>query len=232
MVNKDTAVQSEYNKIKNDLLTLGVAVYRQLCALQRASERGDDAEYRTIIADDKKIDELEISIDDMCIMFMGQRAPLGHDLRFILGAMDIARGLERIGDCVEYVARHLREQPQLKTACPELWEVMRKMLNDNAAMLKLSYESIKEKNPVIAEEAYKYEDAVDDGQKKAHRMIKEGLDARKYDAASGIAMLLVVNKLESIGDIANHIAETLVYITTAENIRHAASRPVPTSEKS
>jgi phosphate transport system protein len=64
------------------------------------------------------------------------------------------------------------------------------------------------------------DDLVDALQDQAYKMVIDKVRAGALDVEMGIHSILMVNKLESIADIACHIAQTVVYIVDDERIRH------------
>ena len=53
---------------------------------------------KLVIDQDKKIDEMEIAIEEECLRIMAVYQPLAKDLRFIVGILKMNNDLERIGD--------------------------------------------------------------------------------------------------------------------------------------
>jgi phosphate uptake regulator len=115
------AAAKEFDDLRSALGRLGQAVLNQAAALEQAAPKRDKPALKAIVARDHEIDALELNLDRMARSFMELRAPLGPDFRFVLAALDIARNLERIGDCIEYVARHISEADDLPGTFPAGW---------------------------------------------------------------------------------------------------------------
>jgi phosphate uptake regulator len=64
------------------------------------------------------------------------------------------------------------------------------------------------------------DDGVDALQDQAYKLVIEKVRTGSLDVEMGIHLILMVNKLESIADIACHVAQTVVYIVDDERIRH------------
>jgi len=64
------------------------------------------------------------------------------------------------------------------------------------------------------------DDAVDALQDQAYKLVIDNVRQKKLDVEIGIQVILIANKLESIADIACHVAQTVVYIVDDKRIRH------------
>ena len=70
-----------------------------------------------MIGSDRRINQLEIDIDDLCLSILARRQPVASDLRFITIALKLVTDLERIGDLGVNICERvveLNEEPPLK----------------------------------------------------------------------------------------------------------------------
>src|SRR5688572_6241272 len=102
-----TSPDVEMTLVRQTLEQLAECVVEQMRRLRAAAGKRDITALGQIVAYDKEVDDLEMKVGKLCRSFVELRAPLGPDFRYVMGAIDIARNLERIGDCIEYVARHV-----------------------------------------------------------------------------------------------------------------------------
>ncbi|MEY4630810.1 MAG: phosphate signaling complex protein PhoU [Pseudomonadota bacterium] len=233
MATSGTSIQ-EFAAVRGRLEELAGAVVEQSRTLKGAFNMPHakrDVVLAQIIERDSHVDTLELSLDDMTLAFMNFRAPLGKDLRYALGAIDIAAGLERIGDCVEYVARNLREISATADAIPAAWAVLREMSEKTNMLLEKSVGAMVASDAKTAESIPALDNLVDALQDQAHDLVLKNLRATgddqrgvaKMDPETGLTLVACANKFESIGDIACHIAETVVFVVQGRRIRHGAS---------
>ena len=87
------------------------------------------------IAEDEKINKIELRVDDMCLKLLALHQPMAADLRFITSAMRINTELERIGDQAVNIAERvisLNQEPQLKPYIdiPRMAEITQSMVRD------------------------------------------------------------------------------------------------------
>jgi phosphate uptake regulator len=71
------------------------------------------------------------------------------------------------------------------------------------------------------------DDAVDELQGEVRDLAIREIRSGRVDAEVGLRAVLIANKLESIADITSHIAESVVFIIQAKQIRHQRSPGSP-----
>ena len=77
----------------------------------------DSALAEQMIAADRKINQLEIDIDELCMQVLARRQPVASDLRFLTTALKLVTDLERIGDLGVNICERVLElngEPPLK----------------------------------------------------------------------------------------------------------------------
>jgi phosphate transport system protein len=218
-----SAGERELQAISGKLEELMQTVLQQFVGLKRGLDGADFALLKTIVAGDARVDAIEIDLDDLSILFVANRAPMGSSLRFMFGAIDVASALERIGDCIEYVARHAIETREFRTECPDGWHLLQDMTTKAFSVYERAITSLSNRDAKIAKTVPAMDDIVDALQDQAYKLVIDRVRAGQLDVEMGIHLILMVNKLESIADIACHIAQMVVYIVEDERIRHQNS---------
>jgi phosphate transport system protein len=215
-----SAGERELQNISGKLEELMQTVMQQFGGLKRGLDGADFALLKRIVADDAKVDAIELDLDDLSMMFVANRAPIGSSLRFMFGAIDVASALERIGDCIEYVARRAIDTQDMRTECPQAWHLLQDMVNKSFSVYERATSSLSHRDVQLAKSVPQMDDVVDGLQDQGYKMVIERVRAGKLDVELGIQIILMINKLESIADIACHVAQTVVYIVEDERIRH------------
>src|SRR5205085_3204729 len=72
------------------------------CLIQRDTEGAE-----RIVADDKKLDVLEIETERRAVQLIALRAPMAGDLRDVVAALKISGVVERIGDYAKNIAKRV-----------------------------------------------------------------------------------------------------------------------------
>lgn len=103
-----TLFTAEMSELADDLVTMAKHVSS---AIDRASEAllTQNVELaQAVIADDAKLDDLEETVDERCVLLIAQQQPVSLDLRTIIASLRISASLERMGDLAQHVAEAAR----------------------------------------------------------------------------------------------------------------------------
>ena len=107
----------ELVELRNNVLRLGALVEQAIqdSVKSLVGRKSDIA--KKVIKRDRKINDLDVAIDEKCIRILALGQPKARDLRFIATTLKITTDLERIGDLSVNIANRaieLNEEPQLK----------------------------------------------------------------------------------------------------------------------
>jgi len=181
--------------------------------------------------DDKVLDQFEIEIDDLAIHLLA-KAPLASDLRLITVAMKISQNLERVGDEASKIAnraRDLSQEPPLKQSVD-----IPAMARLAVQMLKKSLDSFVDHDPAAARALIPGDNEVDSLNKQIHRDLAQIMVADPETITRCLNLMIVSKSLERIADHATNVAEEVVYLYEAQDIRHSGATSKfqdPTSKK-
>jgi phosphate transport system protein len=209
--------QHELGLLKEKLLTMAGLAEALVSRAMKALETRAPELAQLVPEEDDALDRLEIEIDEMAVLLLA-KAPLASDLRLITAIMKISRDLERIGDEATTIARRAVElnlEPPLPPS-PEL----RRLHESALAMLAQALEAFVRRDPVKARSVPPRDKQADTLNKQIHRHLTD-LMARDAGTMNRCLHLMVVSKcLERIADHATNIAEDVVYLCEALDIRH------------
>lgn len=166
---------------------------------------------------DSTIDQFEMEVDDMAIHLLA-KAPLATDLRMITVAMKISQNLERVGDEATTIARRsleLNAEPQL-TAYVDI----PRMANLALDMLKGALDSFVNKQPEKAEAIIPRDKEVDQIHKQFQRELSNSMVENPATISRCLNLMTISKSIERIADHATNIAEEVVYLYEARDIRH------------
>ena len=212
-------LQQDLAVLKNTLLTMAShaesAVRRGLEAL---ATRDTDLALR-VRDDDTIIDRFEIEVDEMAIRLLSM-APLARDLRLIAVTMKISHNLERVGDEASKIAKRARdlnlEAPlKLDVPIPEMAEL-------SLQLLKTSLDAFVNVNPAAARALIPQDKPIDALNKQIHRLLADQMVRDPQTITRCLHLMVVAKSLERIADHAKNVAEDVVYLCEAEDIRHTA----------
>jgi len=219
--------EQELVELKEKLLTMASHAERAVTQAVRAMVERDDELAHQVKQDDSVIDQFEIEIDDLSIQLLA-KAPLASDLRLITVAMKISHDLERVGDEATTIARRsleLSKEPQLKP-----YVDIPRMAETALAMLRDALDAFVNRNPAKARLVIPRDKQVDQLNKQLSRELVTFM-VEQQDRITRCLNLMVISKsLERIADHATNIAEEVVYLYEAKDIRHTGKGEVITGK--
>ncbi len=208
--------ENSLKQLQQDLMTMGNMVD---VALERAivSLAGQDLETaKNVIAEDKKIDALQLEIEDKSLMLIALQQPMAKDLRILSTALKITIDLERIGDHAKNIAEVTLEigtQPLMK----KLVDIP-KMANLARIMLTNALNAYVQMDVELAKSVCQADDEVDDLCDYLLRELLEFMIADSSTINQASQLLYITRCLERIGDHAKNIAESVAYLVTGQRL--------------
>jgi phosphate transport system protein len=179
----------------------------------------DDKLASQVQANDDIMDQYEIEIDDLAIQLLSKTPP-ADDLRLITVAMKISQNLERIGDEATTISRRageLNQDAPLKAhlAIPHMATVA-------LVMLKEALDAFVNKEPEKARAVIPRDKEVDAMNRQLYRELSEYMAENSAAISRCLNLMTVCKSLERVGDHATNIAQQVVYLCEAHDIRHEA----------
>jgi len=172
-----------------------------------------------VIAEDIKVNELEVAIDDKCLHLIALYQPAAMDLRFIAMAMKMCTDLERIADLAVNICQRvldIADTPQLKPLIdiPKLARLAQAMLRD-------SVEAFVNKDVDLAKRVILRDDEADHLRDLVQsELVRDYLGKDPSTAPRAVALILVARYLERICDHTTNIAEDVIYMVKADMVKH------------
>ena len=189
-------------------------------SVEALMQRNHDLAVR-VKADDDVIDQFEIEIDEMAIQLL-TKAPLASNLRLVTVAMKISQNLERIGDEATKIAkraRDLAQEPPIKLNLD-----LPRMAALALAMVKDALDSFVQRDSAAARAIVPRDREVDSLNRELHQMLAQHMMANPDTIARCLHWIVATKSLERIADHAKNIAEEVVYLCEAQDIRHTAAK--------
>ena len=211
----------ELRTLRERLATMGERAARQISLAMKALADKDDDLARDVIRNDTQIDRDENDIDELALQILATRQPVASDLRFITMALKFVVDLERIGDLAGGIAKRALELNRLPSLEPRI------DLSKLAALVQ--------KNLQAALDAFVRKDAdsatavitADAEIDKLNASLFAELIAHVATDPATVTRVLpltsVCRYLERVGDHVKNLAEEVVYMVKATDVRH---RPI------
>ncbi len=210
--------------MKGRLLVMGgLAQERMSLALRALVDRNHDL-LADVIAGDARIDKLQMEIDDRCFTLLALYQPVAIDLRTIVSALKINADLERVGDFavnIGQAAQRYLLHPPVKPLIdlPRMGELALKMLHE-------ALDAFVARDVSLAQNVLSQDDWLDALKDQIFRELLTFMlgDSRTIEPA--VDLILISRHLERVGDHATNIAEDVIFIVEARDVRHRASGPI------
>ena len=213
-----THYAEELAKLKESLLAMASHAESAVTRAMRALVDRDDALARKVEEDDNVLDQFEIEIDDTAIHLLA-KAPLATELRLITVAMKISQNLERVGDEAVTISRRaieLNTEPQLKP-----YVDLPRMATMSLEMLRDALTAFVNREPERARAVVPRDHDVDDLNRQLHRELSSYMVERPTTITRCLRLMVISKAIERIADHATNIAEEVVYLYEAKDIRHS-----------
>jgi phosphate transport system protein len=204
----------------------GLAV--QLCRDVLDALRANDARLAAgVLEREDRVDALELELDDNIWWLVGQRAPVGRDLRVVVAVSKAVTDLERIGDEAARIARSTQSillDPDGRTPSAKLLRdvhVMGRLALNHVEAAVALYDSFDVDNArLLIERDRELDDEFQASLRRVSTFLLE--DARNVGHV--VEVVLMTKALERIGDHARNLAEYVVYLVGGTDIRHPHAR--------
>jgi phosphate transport system protein len=212
-----TPYYEEMNRLKESLLAMASHAEGAVARAMRALVERDDALARQVQEDDNIIDQYEVEIDDIAIHLL-TKAPLATDLRLITVAMKVSQNLERVGDEAVTISRRavdLGAEPQLKP-----YVDLPRMAAMGLEMLRDAITAFISRDPEKARAVIPRDRDVDNLNRQLHRELSSYMVERPSNIGRCLNLMVISKSIERIADHAKNVAEEVVYLYEAKDIRH------------
>jgi phosphate transport system protein len=218
--------EEELQVLKQRLLNMGALVEERVhqAVLALIERRQDVAEQ--VAQGDGVVNALQIEIDDRALKLLALQQPIAGDLRLITSAIKINADLERIGDQAVNIAetvQRLIPQPPLKPLfdIPRMADIAQRMTHD-------SLDAFVKKDVHLARDVLHRDDDVDQLKDQVFRVLLTYMMADPGTIERALGLILISRNLERIADHATNIAEDVIFLVEAVDVRHhhrAEERP-------
>jgi phosphate transport system protein len=211
----------ELEQLKARLLEMGGLAEDRVRSAVKALVDRDAAMVDVVLAGDAPINQLHIEIDGRCFRMLALHQPMAVDLRAIMSAVKINTDLERVGDLAiniaEAVLRYLRHAP-----VKELIDIPR-MADIAQGMLRDALDAYVRRDTNLAQAVLDEDDTLDALKTQVFRDLLNYMfeDAQTIEPA--LDLILISRHLERIGDHATNVAEDVIFMVSARDVRHHAT---------
>jgi len=212
----------ELDRARSLLMEMGGLVEQQLNGACKALTTHDTALAETIKANEKRVNKLEIDLDEACIQIIARRQPAATDLRAMICMTKASTDLERIGDEAKRIAKMAMAVAKLEYPHDQYNDI-RELAILAARQVAGALDAFARLDVDLAFSVIESDDALDAGYAAIVRQRGLRMAENPAEIERALDVIWAARSLERIGDHAKNISEYVVYLVNGKDIRHRLS---------
>jgi phosphate transport system protein len=209
--------------LKDLLLRMGAMVEDAITQSIRALLERDTALAEEVIANDNRIDQMELEIDRRTLELIAKMQPAAVDLRFVAAIMKITPELERIADLAQDVCERvieLNREPPLKPM-----QAIPRLAQDAQTMVRQALDAFVRGDAALARQVIRQDDNIDQQTEQSFRELLTYMLEDPRNISRAIRLTFTGKYFERMADGATNICEMVVYLVEGKMIKHASVAP-------
>jgi phosphate transport system protein len=215
--------QEELDALKERLLAMGGLAEERVRESVRGLVDRDHVLLDGVLAGDEPINDLHMEVDDRCFKLLALHQPMAADLRVIVAAVKINTDLERVGDLAVNIGeagKRYLQHPPVKPLIdiPRMGDLAQSMLRD-------ALDAFVRRDVALAEAVLAADDTLDSLKTQIFRELLTFMLQDPTTIEPSLDLILVSRHLERIGDHATNVAEDVIFMVSARDVRHHAPEP-------
>jgi len=212
---------ADLESIRSRVLEMGGLVESQIRRALDALATGDRALASEVIANDHRVNAMEVAIDGDCSQVIVKRQPAANDLRLVLAITKTVTDLERIGDEAQKIARMAKSihERGAEGRAPRGVEV-RHAAEVALAMLRRALDAFARLDVAAAADVIRDDAAIDSEFRSVLRQLITYMMEDPRTISTALEIVWVAKAVERIGDHAKNMAEYVIYIVRGTDVRH------------
>ena len=217
--------QEELEQLKTRLLEMGGLAEEQVRLAVKALMDRDRELVELALHGDDPLNRLHIEIDSRCFTLLALHQPMAVDLRAIVAAVKINTDLERVGDLAINIAEAARRYAQ-HAPVKKLIDIPR-MAMIAQSMLRDSLDAFVRRDTELAQRVLNEDDKLDALKTQIFRELLTYMLQDPATIEAALDLILISRHLERIGDHATNVAEDVIFMVSARDVRHHAGEGQP-----
>src|SRR5687767_13576875 len=221
----DREYDNQLRQLRDRLLLMAGHTEAMIANAIRALVDRDVTLARRTIEVDHKVNQAEIDIDELCLVILAKRQPMGSDLRFVTLALKMVTDLERIGDLAVNICERaidLAAEPPLRS-----YDDIVRTADLVQSMVRDAIDAFVHADDLKAQDVVNRDDEVDELYHQIFRDILQMMMRETTAIQRGIHVQSVAKWLERIADHSTNLAELVVFMVNGKDIRHVGHLSAP-----
>ncbi len=213
-------LDTEIKLLKDNVLELMFLVKNQIEKGQKALNEFDEELAHEIMANEKRVDSLELTIDRDCENLLALFNPVAVDLRFVIAAFKINSDLERIGDHANSIAKYIvdfgrkvDEDTLKKMRLDEMYNTSNKMVSN-------VFNAFITEDTELARKVFKLDETLNKINRQVSNVTADLIKNDIEQTKNYLYLFSIIRKLERVGDLTKNVAEELIFYIEAKVLKH------------
>ena len=226
--------EQELRALKAQVCEMGSLVLAQLTQTKQAFLTNDAVLARTVISREKRVNAYELKIDRDVENYIALHTPVAVDLRLALSLIRLSLTLERIADFAAGIAAYIieeRTQAIDQTLCETLH--VETIFSTVITMLGEAITAFDTENTQPYKRILEKDEAVDEIYHQAFPILAEQIKSQQLLPEQGLKLVVLMRKIERIGDHCSNMVEEIVFYVDAKVLKHHKNKhksDAPTGE--
>ena len=206
--------------LRSGVLQMGGLVEAQVRGAIDAFSSGNPEVIAQVVANEPRVNEFEVGIDDDCSHIIVKRQPAAGDLRLIMAISKTVTDLERLGDEAEKIARMSKQIHERGPTKFQRFANIRHVADIALSMLHQALDAFARLDAAEAAGIIKQDVAIDTEFRSILRQLITFMMEDPRTISTALEVVWVAKAIERIGDHAKNVAEDVIYIVKGTDVRH------------
>ncbi len=211
---------AELEAVRARVLQMGGLVESQIQHALNALISCDVELMNRVIADDHRVNAMEVEIDESCNHIIARRQPAAGDLRMVMTVIKTITDLERIGDEAEKIARMAKLLSQKERLILPRYNEIKHAAELALDMLRKSLDAFARLDLTCAAQVVRQDEQVDEEFRTIMRSLITFMMEDPRTISTALEILFIAKAIERIGDHAKNMSEYVVYMVKGRDVRH------------
>lgn len=211
--------------LHRELTQMGAMCEEIIAYASKALTTGEKGWQEKIDRLNEEIDQMERTIESLCLKLLLQQQPVARDLRQVSAALKMVTDMERIGTQAADIGEIISF---LERSPGEDCQYIRVMAEATIQMVTESIDAFVKQDIEIAAAAIGHDDVVDDYFLRVKSSLIQMIAEQPNEGEYALDLLMIAKYFERIGDHAVNIAQWVVFSITGQHIQ---SEVGPTEER-
>jgi phosphate transport system protein len=217
---------AEMEEIRSGVLAMGGLVETQLTRAIDALKHPDIDLIASVAADERAINQMQVSIDQQCSQIIAKRQPAAIDLRMVLTVVKVVNELERIGDEIKKIAYKAQQMQRPERLSNVRFHEITRAAELAESNLQLALDAFARLDVNAAAQVVSNDEAIDSAFLSILRQLISYMMEDPRTITPALEIVFIAKSIERIGDHAKNVAENVVHVVKGKDVRHATAEQI------